>query len=266
MIKRVLRYCAQLISNRNKSQSDRGDFDPVSLREDDVLVTSYPKSGNTWVRFLLANALYPNHPVDFHSIHELIPEVGEEGRRRSGLGSPRLLKSHAPYQPDYPRVIYVLRDGRDVYTSYFHYRRGDLPDETTFEEYLARDDHWPSRWSEHVTEWTDAARSNDSILTVRYEDLIEDSAAALRRMLNFLGQTSIDDERISQAAESSRFDNMRSLEKEKGREKEDDTDRFIRKGKVGNWRNLFTDRARKIFKKREGDVLQRLGYARRDNW
>ena len=80
------------------------DWVPDSIKKDDTFVVSYPKSGNTWVRFLLANALYPDAKVDFHTIHELIPEVGNEETRRSGLPRPRLFKSHAPYQPAYPRV------------------------------------------------------------------------------------------------------------------------------------------------------------------
>ena len=122
------------------------------MRSDDVFIVSYPKSGNTWVRFLLANVFYPEAEVDFHTIHELIPEVGNEEIRRSDLSRPRLFKSHAPYQPAYPRVIYILRDGRDVYTSYFHYRQPDLDEETTFEEFL-EEDQWPCRWAEHVRGW-----------------------------------------------------------------------------------------------------------------
>lgn len=233
-------------------------------KPDDVLINSYPKSGNTWVRFLLANALYPEAEVDFHTIHDLIPEVGDEEMRCSDLPPPRLLKSHAPYTSDYPRVIYILRDGRDAYTSYFNYRQPDLDDETTFEDFL-KENRWPCRWSEHVEGWTSAAEGSEDILVVRFEDLKEDSARELRRMAAFLGVESISDSRIQRAVQASSFENMKRLEQERGR-KYGDVDQFMRKGKAGSWKEVFTDVARDIFKTKEGEQLVRLGYEEESDW
>ena len=42
---------------------------------DDTLVVSYPRSGNTWTRFLIANLRYPNLEVDFTNIEKLIPDM-----------------------------------------------------------------------------------------------------------------------------------------------------------------------------------------------
>ncbi|MCS3678774.1 hypothetical protein GGP72_003052 [Salinibacter ruber] len=237
---------------------------PEEIYPNDTFIVSYPKSGNTWVRFLLANALYPEAEVDFHSIHELIPEVGKEDMRRSGLPNPRLLKSHAPYQPDYPRVIYIVRDGRDVYTSYYHYRSPDLPEDTTFESFL-KGSHWPTRWCGHVRDWMNAAAESDDILVVRFEDLKEDSGRELRRMLSFIDQKSISEAHIRPAVEASSFENMRRLEEERGR-KYGDVDQFMRKGEAGGWQKLFTDRARHTFKAKEGEQLVQLGYEEDPDW
>lgn len=260
----IMKGIVRRLFNIFRSRSEESEWMPEEIYHDDTFIVSYPKSGNTWVRFLLANALYPEAEVDFHSIHELVPEVGEEDKRRSGLPLPRLLKSHAPYQPDYPRVIYILRDGRDVYTSYYHYRAPDLSNDTTFESFL-RGSHWPTRWGEHVKGWLDAADSTDSIMVVRFEDLKEDSASELKRMLSFLGKESISEEQIHRAAKASSFENMRRLEREKGRRNEK-VERFVRKGEAGDWQNLFTDVARNIFKNREGDILTRLNYVKGGSW
>ena len=46
-----------------------------------VWLASYPKSGNTWVRFLLANLLYPQHsPMPLNRIGALFP--GDQNRTR----------------------------------------------------------------------------------------------------------------------------------------------------------------------------------------
>lgn len=259
MLKSAIRQLRTLVYGEETSK-----WVPDRIYPDDVFIVSYPKSGNTWTRFLLANALYPDHEVDFHTIHELIPEVGADDRRKPDLPSPRLLKSHAPYQPEYPRVIYILRDGRDVYASYFHYKQPGLSGETTFEDFL-QGDRWPTRWGEHVRGWMDAASQRDDILIVRFEDLKKDSAHELRRMLSFLGNKSIPESRIQQAAEASSFENMRRLEKERGR-KYGDVDQFMRKGESGGWQELFTEEAKGIFKKKDGQELVRLGYERDFDW
>ena len=224
---------------------------------------SYPKSGNTWVRFLLANALYPETEVDFHTIHELIPEVGKEGMHQETLPRPRLLKSHAPYRAVYPQTIYILRDGRDVYASYYHYNQPNLPDETTFSDFI-NSSLWPNRWSEHVHGWIDAAAARDNVLVVRFESLKKDSARELKRMLNFIGQQ-VPEYQIEQAAGASSFESMRRLEEERGR-KYGKVERFVRKGKAGGWRSMFTKNEKDIFKRKDGGVLVECGYEEGNNW
>jgi hypothetical protein len=232
------------------------------LRDDDVFLVSYPKSGNTWVRFLLANLMRkPNHPdVDFHTIHRYVPEVGTGADRFEGLPSLRIFKSHAPFVAAYPRVIYIVRDGRDVYTSYYHYRLEGLPEGITFAEYLARDDHWPTTWGRHVESWREGmADRPDQLLMVRYEDLLADAETELARMTRFLGLHA-SDEAIAASVAASRFESMRRIEKEKGRRFAKKVSRFVRKGHRGDWRAHFDTEAQAAFRDHDREMLVRLGY------
>ena len=43
---------------------------------DDVMIVSYPRSGNTWVRVLLANLISDSaEPVDLVELEDLVPDI-----------------------------------------------------------------------------------------------------------------------------------------------------------------------------------------------
>ena len=91
---------------------------------DDIFLVSYPKSGNTWLRFLLAYCLFDIEPgrVNFHNIENFIPDMYVNWPNRN-LARPRIIKSHEKFTKNYPRVIYLYRDGRDVMVSYYYHSR-----------------------------------------------------------------------------------------------------------------------------------------------
>src|SRR5271165_3422007 len=74
---------------------------------DDVFLVSFPKSGNTWTRFLVANLVNPDRPASFGNLHKLIPDPEATAKRVfDRMPRPRIIKSHECFEPRYPRVIY----------------------------------------------------------------------------------------------------------------------------------------------------------------
>jgi len=96
---------------------------PISeFSDDDIFVVGYPKSGNTWFQNILASLIYGVNPelTPDSVIQDLIPDVHYKCYYRRYRNSV-VFKSHSFPRPDYRKVIYIVRNGRDVMVSYFHY-------------------------------------------------------------------------------------------------------------------------------------------------
>ena len=100
----------------------------------------------------------------------------------------------------------------------------------------------------------------DNYTEVRYEDLLEQPLEEVQRLLEFL-DADTDEKTVVRLVEKSAFE--RKSNRERGQE---DSSSRIRKGIAGDWKNVFTDDDRRIFKEVAGDLLIRLGYEKDDNW
>lgn len=229
---------------------------------DDIFLVSYPKSGNTWVRFLIANLLKKNDElIDFQSVIKFVPEIGTHMDVLANLDRPRIIKSHELYNDEYPNVIYIVRDPRDVYVSYYHYLKKKLPVGMTFTEFLRKDDLYPSRWHEHVSSWID----KPNLLLVKYEDLLLDTYGELSKILSFIHRDDFDEKQIKKAIAASNFEQMKKIESEKGRpfktkEEAMRATQFVRKGIIGDWINYFNKDDLKLVEREAKNVITRLGY------
>lgn len=234
------------------------------LRTDprDVFVVSYPRSGNTWVRFLLANLLRTRdgEPVDFYTLPQYVPDLHIEEHRDivRRMEPPRLLKTHDLPARYMRRVIYLLRDGRDVAVSHYVYLKSLGRFDGSFMEYL-ESPQGPRRWARHVSEWLDA-RDGRALLVVRYEDLKSETVGQLRRMAQFAGLPD-DSESVDWSVKQSSFETMRHLQDTAGRPY-DNVEGFehVRKGLVGQWREWFDGAHIRSYDRIAGHVLRMAGY------
>lgn len=213
-----------------------------SVQPDDTFLISYPKSGNTWVRFLFAHVLGPEGAhVDFHSVERIVPEPELKPQLLSGLGRPRVLKSHSRYRPGFRRVIYIVRDPRDVLISYFEYTRKRLGPGATLDDLLARQEKLAyGSWAAHVRSWYGRA----GVRFFRYEALRENTVAVFGEMLRFAGIERTP-ERIAAAVKACSFACMKHIEESFGRPFASEQARmlatpFMRAGRSGAWRERLT--------------------------
>jgi hypothetical protein len=243
----------------------------LTVFPDDTFLVSYPKSGNTWARFLIANLIRPNQGVGFANIHGIIPGI-DVVRHRDMLRfpRPRIIKSHQYFDPRYQRVVYIVRDPRDVALSEYHAQRkskrigDDYPIEEFVRRFVAGESCDYSSWGEHAASWLSTRYGQPSFLLLRYEDMLEDTNRELSRMSSFLGLEP-SAELIQQAVSRSAADKMRKLEKSQAHlfnaTKDTRQDiQFVRNAKAGGWHSGLPEASILQIERTWGHLIRWLGY------
>jgi len=245
----------------------------LAVRPDDTFIVSYPRSGNTWTRFLIANLLHPEKPATFANIEQLVPDTeAQSSRYMRSIPSPRSIKCHSYFDPRYPRVIYVVRDPRDVVLSYYHFSRKYRHIEDTYplERYVSDCIHgrlisatWGT-WAENVASWVFARGARPGFLLLRYEDMKARPEREVARIAQFYGiETTA--ERMATVVERSSADRMRELEKTQGKDwvstknKRSDIP-FIRTASAGGWKGQLAPETVAEIESAWGNIMAQLGY------
>ncbi|CAB9507852.1 Sulfotransferase family cytosolic 1B member 1 [Seminavis robusta] len=261
----------------------------LPVGDKDIFIASFPKSGTTWMQnivFQLVSASVhqdDNLPLDHISQYAPFFEIDAHWESSSSDGPPqmiskirdahkalgyRIFNTHLRWGmlPKGPgtRYIYVVRDGRDTLTSFYHHMSNQHPDdggfqgdfEAFFQQFLDGTIAY-GKWSHHLASWmphcsTAAnANANPQILLVRYEDLKQDRKQEIVRIAKFL-QVDIDANNqafMDRVLERTSFEWMRehqglfhpiSVRWKPGYN-------FIRKGSVGDHDSLFDEEHRKQF-------------------
>jgi hypothetical protein len=154
--------------------------------DDDILVSTFSKSGTTWMQMILYQ-LTTDGAMEFDHLFDISPWVYYSALREVALArtpQPRIIKSHDRYARfaggRRGRFVFVIRDGRDVCLSLFHHRcnfkRYDGSFEQHFADFLDGNEY---NWFEHIRPWLENA-AGLPITFVRFEDLKNDFAATVR--------------------------------------------------------------------------------------
>jgi hypothetical protein len=239
---------------------------------DDVFLVSYPKSGNTWARFLLANLVYPHQQIDFSTINHLTPDAEALSvRQLARTPRPRIIKSHQYFDPRYRRVIYIVRDPRDVVLSEYHFniKRGLIGENYPMEKFVVRilqsdTEQAYGTWAENVASWLYVRGSDPGFLLVRYEDLESDGMRELTRIAEFLG-IAPDTQRLTLALERSSANRMRELERKQAHlwssTRQTRLDKpFVRAAKSGGWKTELPPGCVAEIESAWGKLMEDLGY------
>lgn len=219
-------------------------------QQNDTFLFSFPKSGRTWLRFLLTYYQLQLVDIDYHltlqNFYRLSPNVTllpALGLRHPlpGLGIFRLLGTHSecPFLFRGVRVIMLRRDIRDVLVSYYHQRvalgefRGDMDSFVWSPWGVRRVVRYQNCWSRALERFP-----KREVLRITYEELRSDTEACVLSCLDFM-HLPIDDGLVARAISFASVENMRSLEAEWGRAD-------VSAEKLGNDRSAFRVRSARV--------------------
>lgn len=238
---------------------------------EDVFLVSYPKSGNTWLRFLIANAIKVHYRIDqdvnFFTILGIIPSPrGKINLQptcpfgRTDLS--RIIKSHSAYHPYYYRVILLVRDPRDVMVSYYHYLKGlkRISEATTISELIRDDKYGIMSWVKHSKSWYfDHNPASQRIKIFRYEDFLEDTKLQLFLLMESLGII-MDNGSLEEAITLSSKERMKASElKHASLNLVNEKMSFVRQGVANRGREL-SESDKKFIEDSSRDIAGLLGY------
>jgi len=227
----------------------------IGLRGNDIMLVSYPKSGNTWVRFFLCNIIsiaeWDSKTVNFAVVDQTMPEFGINNLLQPWPHKmiPRFVKTHRIRWPIFrgKQAIYIIRDPRDTMVSFYRYEQAKQQPryQGDFSGFIRHPRLGLRAWLAHIHAWC----PHSQVFT--YEALRTDDVAVFQRMLQSVG-VELDQELIQEAARRAKFDQVRSAETKYGLDKPGRFKQgyqFTRQGTSGGWKDYFSPEDEAYFAK-----------------
>jgi len=264
-----------------------------------IWLASYPKSGNTLVRSLLSSYFFSNDGefnfellkmIDQFPHVKLFNQLGIDldnkdeveknyieaqkliNKKKDGVQFWKTHNSFCKFENKYAftdlnntaGVIYVVRDPRNVVSSYSHHYQKTLNE--TFKDLTSHTiirqskiDKLPvlvGSWNFNYNSWKQLKPLNKYLL-VKYEDLVEDTEKTCEKIINFIfklinSKLEIDKKKLKKAIETTSFDKIQKMEEKNGFseskiKKNGDKIRFFNLGPKNKWEeNLDQDLKNRI--------------------
>lgn len=201
---------------------DSARWDELTLRSDDIIVSTRSKHGTTWVQTILLHLIHGPRlaaPLPQLSpwVDHLVEDVADLASRLEAQSHRRVLKTHTPLDgvplPPGVRAVVVARHPLDAAVSLYH--QGANIDRERLAALSGRDPHgsvvaagrpevdiWLQRWVEQQSDPCSATdslngvahhlgdawrrRDDDTVTMVHFQDLMDDRGAQIARLCSRL--------------------------------------------------------------------------------
>ncbi|NXS66031.1 ST3A1 sulfotransferase, partial [Pandion haliaetus] len=255
----LFKYKGFYFAVKNTSLEYVASLEDFEVKDSDIFITTYPKSGTVWTQNILSLIIHEGHRNGTENVATMdrIPwlEYRAKNKDYADLPLPRVFATHLPYYL-VPRdlrnkrgcIIYVTRNPKDVMVSYYHFSKyistlEEVPDFNVFMERFLAGKVLGSSWVDHVAGWYSHAE-DFNILFLTYEEMKKDLRSAVLKICNFLGKK-LSEEEVDSVVRQAAFENMRKDPRANYENLPDDIamkdkGSFLRKGTVGDWKNIMT--------------------------
>ncbi|XP_037569834.2 sulfotransferase 1C2-like [Dermacentor silvarum] len=168
-------------------------------RAGDVFIMGFPKTGTTWLHFMVRRLLNKDDETPLESAAACAPgvsflEIAGAGNVESLRRPGAVIKTHLLFEnvrfSEKARYIYVLRNPYDTCVSFYHHLRkgssrySDMSFDDFFEQFI--DGYvYPGDYFDHLTSWL-GQRSKANFLFITYEDIVRDPRSSALRIAAFL--------------------------------------------------------------------------------
>lgn len=253
-------------------------------RPSDVLITTPPKAGTTWMQQIL-HQLRSGGDVSFSAIDDVVPwlEIQREGKSWQQilqhfevLPEPRIFKTHCTAEQTpgigIAKIILTSRDPRDCCVSFYHHLM-NMTDEARAGKQIPH----PKSFDEHVEMWLEFAawyrnvkswwpyHEHPRVLWLRYQDMKNDIEACIDQITAFL-EWEISAVQKTKVLGYISFDWMKTHDEKfsgQGVKNKDGkriqvfkSGNFIRQGKVGAYRELMTEKQERLILDKAKTMLE----------
>ncbi|KAL7987823.1 hypothetical protein Chor_006742 [Crotalus horridus] len=252
----LYKYKGTYLYSNASSPESIDSLDTFEIRDDDIFIITYPKSGTIWTQNIVSLILHEGHRDETENITLLDRAPWLEYNLLHvdfiSRPSPRLFTSHLPYylvpkglRSRRAKIIYVLRNPKDILVSSYHFNNtnNNNKDFSTFFERFLAGKVLCGLWLDHVEGWY-AHKSNFNILFLFYEEMKKDLRSSVLKICNFLGRE-LTEKEVDDVVDKAALNNMKVDSRTNYRFLF--TDKmvlrkriFLRKGTVGDWKNTMT--------------------------
>ncbi|KAK7088225.1 sulfotransferase 1C2-like [Littorina saxatilis] len=235
----------------------------LELRQDDVIIAGFMKSGNHWVQqivrmLLQGNTDYKPNTLSFE-VFEYIPQHLMTPPDEPRAFFTHLRFHHLPTQvlEKKVKIIHLVRNPKDTFVSMFLHlskMKGMMRYKGTWDQFfmtMLEFGVYHGDWFDHLLDWEQEIASHPKapVMVLPYEDLLRDPLGHVQKVNAFLGADRSED--LCRAiVETCKLDTMKQKEEDLLRKLDvftKDSPGIYRKGQIGDWKNWFTPAQNRIF-------------------
>ena len=234
-----------------------------------IWISSYPRSGNTWLRFIILDLIFNKKNKSSYA-NEYVPDIHKltsDGKyvhpkylifdKEILFKNQIFIKNHFLYSEEFrdntSKIIYILRNPLDVLTSLLNFYLVSESKKNNFIDFFTKNRTYPGfikcgfgTWENHFHSWNN---TEFETLFLTYENLLTNPKNNIKKISDFLG-LDVNEDRIDEIYRNTKFNNLKKIEEYERKNKTvglfSDTHKkkeglnFMYKGNYGNYKNILS--------------------------